>query len=55
MQDDELITVLREQRGKVSMTTPLQQIISRGHTVRNRRRIARVGASLGGRPRRPSP
>jgi hypothetical protein len=47
MHDDELITVLREQRGKVSMTTSLEQIISRGRAVRARRRVPAVAASLG--------
>jgi hypothetical protein len=47
MIDDELITVLREQRGKVVMTTPVEQIISRGHTVRNRRRLPGVVAAVG--------
>ncbi len=50
MIEDELITVLRQQRGKVVMTTPVEQIISRGHAVRNRRRApgliaAAVGAA----------
>jgi hypothetical protein len=47
MIDDELITVLREQRGKVVMTTPVEQIISRGRTVRNRRRLPGVVAAVG--------
>ena len=47
MNDDELITVLREQRGKVPMTTPVEQIISRGRAVRARRRVPRVAAALG--------
>jgi hypothetical protein len=47
MIDDELITVLREQRGKVVMTTPVEQIISRGHAVRNRRRVPGVAAAVG--------
>jgi hypothetical protein len=47
MIDDELITVLREQRGKVVMTTPVEQIISRGHAVRNRRRVPAVAAAVG--------
>jgi hypothetical protein len=47
MIDDELITVLREQRGKVVMTTPVEQIISRGRAVRNRRRVPRAAAALG--------
>jgi hypothetical protein len=48
MNDGELITVLREQRGTVVMTTPVQQIISRGHAVRNRRRArGLVAAAVG--------
>ncbi len=47
MNDDELIMVLREQRGKVPMTTPLEQVISRSRVVRTRRRVPRVGAALG--------
>jgi hypothetical protein len=47
MNDDELITELREQRGKVVMTTPLEQIISRGRAVRVRRRVAGVAAAVG--------
>jgi hypothetical protein len=43
MNDDELITVVREQRSKLSMTTPVEQITNRGRTVRARRRI--TGAS----------
>jgi hypothetical protein len=45
MNDDEVITTLREQRDKVHSHTSLDQIISRGRTVRARRRIpALVGA-----------
>ncbi len=47
MNDSELITALREQRGKVPMDTPVEQIISRGRAVRARRRIPRVAAALG--------
>jgi hypothetical protein len=47
MNDDELITVLREQRSKVVMTTPVEQIISRGRTVRFRRRVPGVAAAVG--------
>ena len=39
MNDDEVITAVREQRDKVHSHTPVDQIISRGHTVRARRRI----------------
>jgi hypothetical protein len=37
--DDELITAVREQRDKVHSHTSVDQIISRGRTVRARRRI----------------
>jgi hypothetical protein len=47
MNDDELITVLREQRGRVPMTTPVEQIIGRGRAVRARRRAPGVAASVG--------
>ncbi|MGD0243356.1 MAG: hypothetical protein ABSB59_23995 [Streptosporangiaceae bacterium] len=47
MNDNELITALREQRGKVPMDTPVEQIISRGRAVRARRRIPRVAGALG--------
>jgi hypothetical protein len=47
MNDDELITALREQRGKVRMTTPVEQIIGRGRAVRARRRVPHVAAALG--------
>ncbi len=47
MNDNELITALREQRGKVPMDTPVEQIISRGRAMRARRRIPRVAAALG--------
>ena len=47
MNDNELITVLREQRGKVPMDPPVEQIISRGRAVRAQRRVPRVAAALG--------
>ena len=47
MIDDELITALREQRGTVTMTTPVEQIISRGRAVRARRRVPGVAAAVG--------
>jgi hypothetical protein len=46
MNDSELITVLREQRDKVPMTTPVERIISRGRTVRARRRVPAVAAAV---------
>jgi hypothetical protein len=47
MNDYELITVLREQRGTVPMTVPVEQIISRGRAVRARRRVPLAAAALG--------
>ena len=47
MNDDELITILREQRDKVPMNTPVEQIISRGRAVRARRRVPAVAGALG--------
>jgi len=44
--DDEVITAVREQRDKVRSHTPVDQIISRGRTVRARRRISRAVAGL---------
>jgi hypothetical protein len=39
MNDDEVITAVREQRDKVHSRTSVDQVISRGRTVRARRRI----------------
>jgi hypothetical protein len=47
MNDDELIMVLREQRGNVPMTVPMEEIISRGRAVRARRRVPGVTAAAG--------
>ena len=47
MKDNELITALREQRDKVPMDTPVEQIISRGRAMRARRRVPRVAGALG--------
>jgi hypothetical protein len=47
MNDNELITALREQRGKVPMDTPVEQIIRRGRAVRARRRVPGVAGALG--------
>jgi hypothetical protein len=44
--NDELITAIREQRSKVPMTTPVGQIINRGHAVRARRRIPGLAGAL---------
>jgi hypothetical protein len=46
MTDEELITTVREQRGKVRMTTPVAQVISRGQAVRTRRRIRGAAGAL---------
>ena len=46
MNDNELIAVVREQRNKVHMTTPVEQIINRGYTVRARRRIPGLAGVL---------
>jgi hypothetical protein len=47
MNDDDLITILREQRDKVPMNTPVEQIISRGRAVRARRRVPAVAGAVG--------
>lgn len=44
MTDDDLITLVREQRASVEMTTPVEQIIVRGRAVRARRRIPGLAA-----------
>jgi hypothetical protein len=46
MNDDELITLVREQRTTVPMTTPVQEIIRRGRGVRARRRVPGLAAVL---------
>jgi len=46
MTDEELVTAVREQRSKVHMTTPVEQVISRGHAVRVRRRIRGAAGAL---------
>jgi hypothetical protein len=46
MNDDELITLVREQRTMVPMTTPVDEIISRGRAVRARRRVPRLAGAL---------
>jgi len=47
MNDNELITIVREQRDKVPMDTPVEEIIRRGRAVRGRRRLPGVAAALG--------
>jgi hypothetical protein len=44
--DNELLTLVREQRDKVPMTVPVEQVISRGRRLRTRRRAAAVAAGL---------
>jgi hypothetical protein len=44
--DDEVITAVREQRDKVHSHTPVGQIISRGRMIRARRRIPRAVTGL---------
>jgi hypothetical protein len=46
MNDDELITAIRQQQGSVQMATPVEQIIGRGHVVRTRRRLPFLAAAL---------
>jgi hypothetical protein len=46
MNDDELITLVREQRTKVQMTTPVEQIISRGRAIRGHRRIPGIAGAV---------
>jgi hypothetical protein len=46
MNDNELLTVVREQRDKIPMTVPVEQVISRGRRVRARRRVSAVAAAL---------
>jgi hypothetical protein len=46
MNDEELITAVRSQRDKVPMTTPVEEVISRGRSVRARRRIPAIGGAL---------
>ncbi len=44
MTDDDLITLVREQRSNVHMDTPVEQIVGRGRTLRARRRLPGVAA-----------
>ena len=48
MTDEELMTMVRDQRSSVPMTTPVEQIISRGRVVRTRRRIPGIAGALAG-------
>jgi hypothetical protein len=44
--DDELLTAVREQRSKVLMTVPVEQVIRHGRAVRARRRIVGLAVAL---------
>ena len=46
MNDDDVITAVREQRDKVHSHTPLEQIKSRGRALRARRRIPGLAGAL---------
>lgn len=46
MNDNDLITLVREQRDKVPMTMPVEEIISRGRVVRARRRLPAAAGVL---------
>jgi hypothetical protein len=48
MTDEELMTMVREQRTSVPMTTPVEQIVSRGRAMRTRRRIPGIAGALAG-------
>jgi hypothetical protein len=45
MTDDDLITLVREQRNNVHMDTPVEQIVGRGRALQARRRLPGVAAS----------
>lgn len=44
MTDDDLITLVREQRGNVHMDIPMERIAARGRALRARRRIPGLAA-----------
>jgi hypothetical protein len=46
MNDNELLTMVKEQRTKVPMTVPVEQVIRRGRTLRARRRIPGLAGAL---------
>ena len=46
MNDDTLLTAVRETFAGVRMDTPPEQIVRRGHAVRARRRLPRVAAAV---------
>ena len=55
MNDDALLTAVRETVADVRRTTPLEQIVSRGHAVRARRRLPAWQRRWPSRPGRQSP
>lgn len=44
MTDDDLVTMVREQRSNVQMDVPVEQIVGRGRALRARRRLPAVAA-----------
>src|SRR5215471_8502983 len=46
MNDDDVITVVREHRDKVHSHTPVEQVISGGRVVRRRRRVSGMAGAL---------
>jgi hypothetical protein len=46
MNDDELMTLVREQRAAIPMTTPVDEIFDRGRTLRAKNRMPRVTGAL---------
>jgi hypothetical protein len=44
--DDELLMTVREQRAKISMTVPVEQVTRRGRIMRARRWIAVLTATV---------
>ena len=46
MNDDDVITAVREQRDRVHSHTPVERIVSRGRAVRTRRRVSGVAGAL---------
>ena len=46
MNDNELLSAVREQRSKIPMTIPVEQVISRGRVLRARRRIPGLAGVL---------
>jgi hypothetical protein len=46
MNDDELLTAVKQQRSKVPTTVPVEQVIRRGRAVRARRRVLGLAVAL---------